>query len=76
MSHTVKMILGCVLPFLLIFLLPLVGAGEGTTLLVFTVLMFACHLFMIGGHGGHGGHHDHPGGKTEEEKRSHEHPQH
>lgn len=53
MSHTVRMLLGCLLPFMLIFLLPLLGVGEGLTLLVFIVLMFACHLFMISGH--HGG---------------------
>ncbi len=54
MSHTVKMLLGCLVPFMLIFLLPLLGAGGGLTMLVFIVLMFGCHLFMAGGHdGGH-----------------------
>lgn len=50
MSHTLRMLLGCLLPLLLIFLLPLFGLGEGVTLFVALVLMFACHLFMIGGH--------------------------
>lgn len=54
MSHTVKMLLGRLGPFMLIFLLPLLGAGEALTMLVFIVLMFGCHLFMSGGH--HGGH--------------------
>lgn len=70
MSHTLKMLLGCLLPLLLIFLLPVVGLGEGVTLFVALVLMFACHLLMIrGDHGDHsgggnrpdtrGGHHAH-----------------
>jgi thiol:disulfide interchange protein len=50
MSHAVKMALGCVLPMVAIFLLPLLGVGEGISLFVFVVLMFACHLFMMAGH--------------------------
>lgn len=51
MSHTLRMILGCVLPFALIFLVPLLGLSEGITLLAFFVAMFGCHLFMMRGHG-------------------------
>ena len=50
MSHTLRMLLGCLLPLLLIFLLPLFGLEEGVALFVALVLMFACHLLMIGGH--------------------------
>ncbi len=50
MRHLVHMLIGCVLPFLLIFVLPLFGVGEGVTMFVFVALMFACHLFMIRGH--------------------------
>ena len=50
MRHFVHMLVGCVLPFLLIFVLPLFGVGEGVTMLVFVVLMFSCHLFMMRGH--------------------------
>ena len=46
MKHIVHMLFGCVLPFLLIFLLPLFGVSQGMTLTVFIVLMFGCHLFM------------------------------
>lgn len=71
MSHAVKMALGCLLPIVVIFLLPLLGVGEGLNLFVFIVLMFACHLLMMAGHHeGHkrepdeatrqGGHHAHP----------------
>jgi len=50
MSHALKMILGCTLPLLLLFLLPLLGIGEGITLFIAILLMFACHLFMTHGH--------------------------
>lgn len=50
MSHFIRMLIGCVLPFLLIFAMPLVGIGEGVTLVVFIVLMFACHTLMVRGH--------------------------
>lgn len=51
MNHTLRMLLGCLLPFLVIFLLPLLGLGEGISLFLFIVLMFGCHLFMMKGHG-------------------------
>ena len=34
MSHALKMILGCTLPLLLLFVLPLLGIGDGVTLFV------------------------------------------
>ena len=43
-------LLGCLLPFLAIFLLPLLGLDSGVALLAFIVLMFGCHLFMMRGH--------------------------
>ncbi|MBX9792611.1 MAG: hypothetical protein K2Y37_27235 [Pirellulales bacterium] len=71
MSHAVKMALGCLLPIVVIFLLPLLGIGEGVSLFVVVVLMFACHLLMMAGHREEhrrkpadapheGGHHAHP----------------
>ncbi len=50
MDHTLRVLLGCLVPLLLLFLLPLIGLGEGVTLVIAIVLMFACHLFMIGDH--------------------------
>lgn len=44
------MLIGCVLPFLLIFFLPVLGIGEGTALFIAIILMFACHLLMMRGH--------------------------
>lgn len=59
MRHSLFHLFGCIVPLLLVFLLPLFGVGSGVTLLVFLVLMFGCHLFMMGRHGqGHGGMHD------------------
>lgn len=54
MSHALKMLIGCIIPILLIFLLPKFGVDQGVTLFIFIVLMFGCHLLMMGGHG-HGG---------------------
>lgn len=55
MRHLIWHLIGCILPLLLIFLLPLFGVGEGVVLFVFIVLMFGCHLLMMQGHGhGHG----------------------
>lgn len=70
MRHAVRMILGCTLPLLLLFLLPVLGIGEGVTLFVAIVLMFACHLFMTHGH-------DHDPSKHERTQGdSHAHHQH
>lgn len=53
MSHTWKMLAGCLAPLLLIFVLPLFGVDESVSIWLFVILMFACHLFMMRGH--HGG---------------------
>jgi hypothetical protein len=52
MKHALKMLGGCILPFLLIFILPALGVSNGVTVVIFIVLMLGCHLFM--GHGCHG----------------------
>jgi hypothetical protein len=52
MKHALMMLGGCVLPFLLVFILPAFGVSSGVTTVVFIVLMLGYHLFM--GHGGHG----------------------
>jgi len=55
MKHGFLHILGCLIPIALIFLLPALGFSSGVTFTAFVVLMFACHLFMMGGHQ-HGDH--------------------
>jgi hypothetical protein len=50
-KHTLWMILGCLLPALLVFILPALGVSGNVTTFIFIALMFACHLFMLGGHG-------------------------
>lgn len=57
MKQAFHMFMGCVLPFSLIFALPLFGISEGVAVLAFMVLMLSCHLFMMRGHGPgrHGG---------------------
>tara|TARA_R110002020_G_scaffold319161_6_gene535082 strand:- start:8693 stop:8860 length:168 start_codon:yes stop_codon:yes gene_type:complete len=44
------MLIGCGLPMLMIFALPLFGVSEGITLTIFIVLMLGCHLLMIREH--------------------------
>jgi len=43
-------ILGCLIPLLLIFILPALGVSQGVTFTVFIVLMLGCHLLMMGTH--------------------------
>ncbi len=62
------MMLGCALPLLLIFVLPRFGISGGGSLFIFIILMFACHLFMMGGHGGHGEHNDNEEGGQSKHK--------
>ena len=45
-KHVFWMIIGCTVPLLLIFLLPLFGITGNYTFLIFIVAMFACHLLM------------------------------
>jgi len=46
MKHVIMMLIGCVLPFLLIFILPALGVSNDVMLIIFIVLMLGCHLFM------------------------------
>ena len=50
-SHVIWMLIGCVLPLLLIFILPLVGITGGTSLFLLMVVVFGAHLLMMRGHG-------------------------
>lgn len=50
-NHMLWMVLGCVLPLLFIFLAPWMGIGDGSSLFLFIIFMFAIHLFIP--HGGH-----------------------
>jgi len=47
------MLIGCVLPLLLVFVLPLLGVTNGVTLFLLIILMFACHIFMMSQHKRH-----------------------
>ena len=66
MSHSLKMLVGCLVPLLLVFLLPVLGVDGDASFLVFLVLMFACHLFMMGGHPHDHGHSDTRPGKGDQ----------
>jgi len=57
MKHALMMVLGCGIPLLLIFVLPLFGVSSSATFSIFIVLMVACHVIhfaMMGRHGAHG----------------------
>ena len=64
-KHTILMLIGCVLPLLLIFLLPLFGITGNISIFVFIVAMFLCHLLMPMHHGGH--HHEDKNSTKEEQ---------
>ncbi len=49
-NHALWMLIGCALPILLILLFPLFGIGGKCPLVIFIILMFGCHLFMIKWH--------------------------
>ena len=51
-AHGLWMVLGCPLPLLLVFFLPLLGISGNVGSFLFIVLMFGCHLMMMRGHGG------------------------
>lgn len=60
-NHALMHMLGCMVPLLLIMILPSFGVSSNVSYFIFIVLMFACHLFMLKGHGG---------GQDPEEKES------
>ena len=68
-KHTIWMIIGCTVPLLLIFLLPLFGITGNYTFLIFIVLMFGCHLMMMGRHG----HHQHSNESPDKEGKNESH---
>jgi len=49
-NHTLWMIIGCVVPMLLIFILPTFGVSNEVAFLIFIILMFmfGCHFLMLG----------------------------
>jgi Na+-driven multidrug efflux pump len=67
-NHGLLMLIGCALPLLLIFLLPAFGVKGDWILFIFIILMFFCHLLMLGIH--HKKHNAH-GEKKEEKHGSH-----
>lgn len=73
MRYGLMMAAGCVLPFFLIFLLPVFGVDEGFALFIGIALMFGCHLFMAAHH--HGGHETEPTDRLSQGD-THEHPEH
>jgi fatty acid desaturase len=71
-KHSFWMIIGCTVPLLLIFLLPLFGITGSYTFLIFIVLMFGCHLMMMGMHE-HSHQHSNTSQEKENKNESHQH---
>lgn len=72
-KHSLWMIIGCTVPLLLIFLLPLFGITGNYTFLLFIVAMFAFHLLMPMNHGGHNGHKEYSETNKTDTHESHQH---
>lgn len=53
-NHALWHMLGCIVPLLVILILPSFGVSSNVSYFIFFVLMFGCHLMMLGGHN-----HDH-----------------
>jgi len=68
-NHWIWMVIGCGLPLLFIFLAPSFGIGNSSSLFIFILFMFACHLFMPHGSHQQGGH-NHSQHKQNEEGES------
>ena len=63
-KHIFWMVIGCTVPLLLIFIAPMLGLGSGTSLFIFILAMFACHLLMPMHHHGDHEHSDKQDTKT------------
>lgn len=61
-GHGLWMIIGCTLPLLLIFVLPLLGISGSLGIFIFIVVMFGCHLLAMGLHRGGGAERNDDGG--------------
>jgi hypothetical protein len=59
------MLLGCLGPLLLIFLLPAFGVRDGWVIPIALGAMLSCHLMMAGFSWRHGGHEDHGDGEPQ-----------
>ena len=68
-NHWIWMVIGCGLPLLFIFFAPSLGIGSSSSLFIFILFMFACHLFMP-----HGSHRQ--GGHNHSQNRQREHDEH
>jgi hypothetical protein len=50
MKDAILMILGCVVPLLLLFLMPALGLNDSLTLIIWFVLMCGTLVYMTRGH--------------------------
>lgn len=69
-KHHFWMIIGCILPILLIFLLPVFNINSKEIIFFILILMFVGHFFMMGNH------HDGHSNKHNKEEKDHERDKH
>ncbi len=58
-KHMIVMAIGCVVPLLLVFMLPVIGVITDYTVFIFLIAMFVSHLLMMRGHGNKDGGDEH-----------------
>jgi len=68
MKNSWWMMACCLLPLLVIFLLPAFGVQGNGSIFFFVLAMFACHLMMMGGH-----RHDEGNGRDDKDDKEHKH---
>lgn len=69
-NHMLWMILACAIPLLIVFLLPVFGIKSDYIAFIAIIIMFAAHLFMMGGHD-HGQEKDDKSGKKKGDAHEH-----
>ena len=47
LHHAIWMLVGCILPFLALFLLPAFGLNDSLSVAAFLILMIGCHLMHM-----------------------------
>lgn len=50
MSHTIRMLIACLVPIVLIFLWPILGLDDGIGFTIFLIVIIAAHGWMCGSH--------------------------
>lgn len=69
-KHHFWMIIGCILPIFLIFILPVFNISSQVTIFIILILVFVGHFLMLGNH------HDGHSNNHNKKEKDHEHLKH